>query len=129
MKMENIENILKSYLAPIAQFTILFGSFVTDRFNDRSDIDCAVFFDNKLSFEDRTRITGELEDIVGREIDLICLNQDDIIITMQALANGKVLFVHDICLYHLYKARKITEYLDFKLSRKIIEDALLGRVA
>lgn len=126
--MGNIETILKNYLTPIAQFTILFGSVVTDRFNDRSDIDCAVYFNSKPSYKDTARITGELEDIVGREVDLICLNQADIIITMQALANGKVLFVHDIGFYHLYKAKRITEYIDFKLSRKIIEDALLGRV-
>lgn len=129
MKTENIETLFTRYLTPIAQFAILFGSVVTDRFNDRSDIDCAVYFDNKLSFEDTARITGELVNLVGREVDLICLNQADIIITMQALANGKVLFTHDISRYHLYKAKKITEYIDFKRSRKIIEDALLGRVA
>jgi predicted nucleotidyltransferase len=127
--MESLKTNLTSYLAPIAQFAILFGSVVTDRFNDRSDIDCAVFFDHKLSFEEMSRITGELEDLVGREVDLICLNQADIIITMQALANGKVIFVHDVSFYHLYKAQKITEYIDFKISRKIIEDALLGRAA
>lgn len=68
-----------------------------------------------------------LTELMHRKVDLIVLNRSDIIITMQALANGKLILNNNPGKFLEYKAQKISEYIDFKRTRKIIEDNLVGK--
>jgi predicted nucleotidyltransferase len=123
-----ISDSIKKVVADKAEFALLFGSIVSDRFSSESDIDIGIYCKGgEISFEKKLDITLELESATNREIDLILLNASDLIITMQILANGKLIINHDPGLFLLFKAQKISEYIDFKRDRKIVEDHLLTR--
>jgi predicted nucleotidyltransferase len=123
-----IHDSIKNVLATHVEFALLFGSIVTNRTTAESDIDVGVYCKGgEISFEKKLDITLELESATNREIDLILLNASDLIITMQILANGKLIINHDPGLFLLFKAQKISEYIDFKRDRKIVEDHLLTR--
>jgi predicted nucleotidyltransferase len=113
-----------------AEFALLFGSITNDNFNIESDIDIAVYFNSEFNTkEKKAGIRREIIKSFDRDIDLIILNDADIIITMQVLANGDIIINENNSNFILFKVKKISEYLDFKISRKIIEDNMLnGRI-
>lgn len=51
----------------------LFGSVLTDRFHDGSDVDVMVSFapDEEWGLFDLVRMEHELKDIIGRKVDLV----------------------------------------------------------
>ena len=50
---------------------IIFGSLYNGNFTVESDVDIAIIRKNKLSFTEELEITTELEDILGRNVDII----------------------------------------------------------
>ena len=80
-KRNNIENV------------IIFGSLTKDDFNEESDIDIAIIGENKISDTVDLNLTLELEDFLGRSIDLIDINDEDIenIIKIEALNSDMVI--------------------------------------
>ena len=125
-----IEKILRELLQDKADFVFLFGSWAKGEaaVRSESDGDCAAFFHpaivEDLSYFDVAEQFGFL---VGRKLDLICLNTADIIIASQVVANGEVLFAKSKQQLLAYQADVMSRYLDFKQSRKIIEDNILIR--
>jgi predicted nucleotidyltransferase len=113
-----------------AEFALLFGSITNDNFNIESDIDIAIYFNSEFNTkEKKAGIRSEIFNSFDRDIDLIILNDADIIVTMQVLANGDIIINENNSNFILFKVKKISEYLDFKISRKIIEDNMLnGRI-
>lgn len=109
------------------RFALVFGSIITENFNEKSDIDIGVYSKNPPSLEEKTRLFKLIGEVTDREVDLIFLNDSDIIISMQILANGKLIVNNDPAFYNIFKAQKISQYPDFKLSRKVIEDHLTSR--
>jgi len=125
-----IEEILRELLHEKADFAFLFGSWAKgeDYITSESDVDCGAFFHlsvvKDLSYLD---IIDQFEFMVGRKLDLICLNTADIIIASQVVANGEELFATSKQQLLAYRAYVMSRYLDFKQSRKIIEDNILRR--
>ncbi len=80
-KRNNIENV------------IIFGSLTKDDFNEESDIDIAIIGENKISDTVDLNLTLELEDFLGRSIDLIDINDEEIenIIKIEALNSDMVM--------------------------------------
>ena len=113
-----------------AEFALLFGSAARGRLTPESDIDIGVYLKKRqIGFEEYLDLKSELSLVVERDVDLVVMNTCDVIIAMQVLANGVVIINNDPGLFVLYKARKISEYIDFKMDRKIIEDNILrGRL-
>jgi len=119
----------RKILAPHAEFAFLYGSAANGNLRKESDVDCAAYFKNGISKDAFIKLLFSLEDSLQRDVDLINLNSADIIITMQALANGKLIIDNNHSRFVVFKAQKLSEYIDFKQSRKIIEDNLLrGRL-
>lgn len=75
---------------------IIFGSLYSGNFTVESDIDIAIIRKNKLSFTEELEITTELEDILGRNVDVIDINDDNInnVIKFDAL-NSKFIISND----------------------------------
>jgi predicted nucleotidyltransferase len=120
---DNLVNLLKNKV----DFALLYGSILSDRFNAESDIDIAIFLKTyPKDIRDILDIRSSISKHFSREVDAIFLNSSDLIITMQVLANGELFITNDLKKFILYKARKISEYIDFKMSRRIIEDNLLN---
>lgn len=85
-KRNNIENV------------IIFGSLTKDDFNEESDIDIAIIGENKISDTVDLNLTLELEDFLGRSIDLIDINDEEIenIIKIEALNSDMVIIKNRI---------------------------------
>ena len=130
MTKNEIQTTLTKLLINKADFALLFGSWAkgNDHINSESDVDCGAFFHpdivNDKSYFD---IAEQFEIIVGRKLDLVCLNTADIIIASQIIATGEELFSHSKNQLDTYRANVMSRYLDFKQSRKIIEDNILIR--
>lgn len=117
---------LKEILGDKAEFALLFGSLAADKIHEYSDIDVAVYLKRAPgNIAERFSLRNQLSRHFYRDVDLILLNDSDIIITMQALANGEVIINNNPHFYIEFKARKLSEYADFKISRRIIEKNLL----
>jgi predicted nucleotidyltransferase len=85
MKNLNINNLL------------VFGSLLTDEFNEFSDIDVAVLGEEKLELDDILNIELTLEKILGRNIDLVDLRDlnIDIFIKITILNTAKTAYTTD----------------------------------
>lgn len=72
---------------------IIFGSLASGIFNEESDIDIAVISEDKISFKTELNITLELEELLGRNIDFIDINDENInnIIKIEALNSEEVI--------------------------------------
>ena len=106
-------------------FSYLFGSLFTERFNDESDIDLAIYEQDGQE-QGYLFWLKKLGPCTDHSLDLIILNSTDPIITMQILSKGRLLSCHDQNFLNLFKARKISEYIDFKKNRQGIEQQLMS---
>jgi predicted nucleotidyltransferase len=108
-------------------FILLMGSVGTDRFNDESDIDLAIYFKVQKSYEEMSQFNVKLMKTFDRDCDLVQLNNVDIIFARQAVETGSELLIANRQKMNIWKAQIFSYYPDFKMSRKIIEDNLLNR--
>ena len=91
---EQFKNI---FLNKNIQNVIIFGSLSNDNFNEESDIDIAVIPDSELTFNDEIDIESQLEDLLGREIDIININSDNVnvLIKFEALNSKLIVMKND----------------------------------
>jgi predicted nucleotidyltransferase len=129
-KKDEIRAILIELLFEKADFALLFGSWAKDnaRITRESDVDCGVFFNSDIvADQSYFDIAEHFELMVGRKLDIVCLNTADIIIASQVITTGEELFAKSKQQLVAYRTKIISRYLDFKKSRKIIEDNILVR--
>lgn len=124
---ENIKNTAKEILDTNLEFIFLVGSAGTERFHDESDIDLVVFWKDIPANKERTKAWIDLESKFNRDVELITLNKIDIIFARQVLEIGRLLWSNNDGLLLQWKMEVLSEYPDFKRSRKIIEDNILNR--
>jgi putative transposase len=84
---------------PEVRFCTLFGSAGRGRMTAHSDVDIAVAAEQKLPAETRSRLAAALSDRLGREVDLIDLQDVAGLILEQALCHSKVVKNADHLLY------------------------------
>ena len=89
---------LKNYLSKLdINNALVFGSIITDNFNEESDVDIAIFVTSKLTIKEILKLELFLEDLLERNIDVIDLNSDnlDIFIKIDILNDGKSIYTTD----------------------------------
>ena len=130
MQKKQIINTLSQVLADRVVFAMVYGSILKRSFNHKSDVDVALYLNhNEDTTDNLLKFQVELSEATGRDVDLVFLNRADLIITMQILTNGQLIVENDHRQFIEFKALKISQYIDFKMSRKIIEDNMLkGRI-
>lgn len=124
--MEKFEELIK-LIEPHAKFAFLMGSYGTDRFNDQSDIDIAVYFNGETSGPALTKLLSELMDHFERDVDLVDLRTIDPIYARQVLETGRLLFSKDPGLLVSWQSTQMSKYIDLKQGRAEIEKNLLKR--
>lgn len=107
------------------QFALLFGSFGTPYFSGQSDVDVAVQFPQPLSLSARVKLVAALEAAIARNVDLVDLRATDPILALQVLSSGRPLVTNDTRAYHQFAVRTLSEYMDLKLDRRPVEEALV----
>lgn len=72
---------------------IIFGSLALGEFNEESDVDIAVISKEKIPFNTELNITLELEELLGRSIGFIDINDESInnMIKIEALNSREVI--------------------------------------
>lgn len=125
--LQSISKTIHDALTDLAEFAYLMGSAETERFNKESDIDVAVFWKKTCSEDQKRECSIDLEKTFKRDVDLVSLNKIDVIFARQVLEKGRLLFDNNAGLHLNWKMEKLSEYPDFKASRKVIEDNILNR--
>ncbi len=89
---------LKNYLSKLdINNALVFGSIITDNFNEESDVDIAILGTSKLTIKEILKLELFLEYLLERNIDVIDLNSDnlDIFIKIDILNDGKSIYTTD----------------------------------
>lgn len=76
---------------------MIFGSILTDDFNEESDVDIAVLGNEKLKITDILNLELFFEDMLGRSIDVVDLTNEtlDIFVKVNILNTGKSIYSSD----------------------------------
>lgn len=88
---------IKEYLFNREEITMayLFGSFDTEDFTSRSDIDIAILSNREISYGECLKINSELEDLIGIPIDLNNIESLPEYIQVQVIMGERQLFSKD----------------------------------
>ncbi|PIV54168.1 MAG: nucleotidyltransferase [Elusimicrobia bacterium CG_4_10_14_0_8_um_filter_37_32] len=130
---KNLDKIGKIFLEKSVIFAYLFGSCVEGKVGKISDIDIAVYFDDKLTssvmFDKKLKIMAELSSLLDKdEIDIVILNDAYPLIEHRIIKNGKVIFSIDESRRIDYEVKAVMRYLDFKpYIEKYTKETLYGR--
>ncbi|MBI4826303.1 MAG: nucleotidyltransferase domain-containing protein [Nitrospirae bacterium] len=103
----------------------VFGSAASGRLTKESDVDIAVLCRRMPDFHEVLNITGEVSEIVNKEVDVVILNDSSPVIRMQVLKNGRLIKRKDDAIYNNFYVRTVKEYDDLKYIRKEAEDKIL----
>lgn len=128
---DSVNHIFRKYDDVV--FVYLFGSQLTGKIGPLSDIDFAVYFNDKLSkferFDLKLKIAGELSSSLKKdEIDLVILNEAYPLLEHRIVKYGKVIFSRDEKKRIDYEVKAVLRYLDFKpLIEKYVKETLYGR--
>lgn len=128
---EDIAESLKGYFRDKEEILLafIFGSAVSGRLTKDSDVDIAVLFRNIPGFSDILKVIGAVSDVIGREVDIVDLNNSSPIIRMQVLKNGKLIKKKDDTVYINFYVKAVKEYDDLRHIRKEAEEKILrGRM-
>lgn len=120
MNFEEIIHILNVKLN--CSVIILFGSYARGNQRIDSDVDIAIKSDTDISKQEIFDMTGELEQILKKDVDLVDLDSISDSFRYEILINGKILYCKNSFKFDLYKLDMFREYLELNESRKIIID-------
>lgn len=98
----------------------IFGSYATNKNNENSDLDIAVYLGGKPDGLIKLEILDELVGIYGREdIDLVILNKVDIVLQFQVIKYGRVVYMKDLLTKVLYECKTMNFYMDMEHFRNV----------
>ena len=104
----------------------LFGSTVSARLLEQSDVDIGVLYkpdcipDMMQRLQEQTELSGLLQ----REVDLVTLNQASPILGYQVLKYGECILKPDQRAANQFFVCTLNEYFDLKMCRRVIEQSL-----
>ena len=99
---------------PEVRLAFLFGSAATRGPNAARDVDVAVAFAQPLSLLQQGALCAQLEQIVGREIDLVDLDGASTLLRWEVVRTGIVLAARDRRDLVDFRARVPLEYFDLQ---------------
>lgn len=105
----------------------LFGSFLTINYNEKSDIDIAVFAKSKIEKEVFIKIKMELMKETEREIDLIDLWESNPVLDKEILFKGKNIYKKSEETKMNFEYRKIVLSAQYSDDVKVVIDKIKER--
>jgi len=92
----------------------LFGSVAKGAVGGLSDVDVAVLLSKgyDLTLDYRLYLMGELAEIIGREADVVILNEAPPLLRYEVIKFGKILYCRDEYERVAFEERTLDEYLD-----------------
>lgn len=118
-------------LGPHAACIVLFGSAAQGRLTANSDVDIA-YLPREIQGDAAVRWcqldrVAELDDALGRRVDLLDLSRSDPIINWQVIKTGAVIWGGESRAWAEFRLRVPTQYEDFKRERAAAEEVLARR--
>lgn len=113
---------------PEVRFAYVFGSAAAGRLGPESDYDVAVDAGRRLETEEVFELSGRLEGVVGRPVDVVDLSRAGPILKMQVLRYGKLILCRDRRAHIDFQMYTPSQYEDWKILRRPIDEALLRRI-
>jgi uncharacterized protein len=122
---EPIEGALRGFLTREGEAlgiaaAYLFGSVARRTAGPRSDVDVAVLYEQgPPPGLGRFRLEGELEDLLGRPVQLVVLDQASPDLVHRVLRDGVLLLERDRCRRIDFEVRSRAEYFDLEPLRRL----------
>jgi predicted nucleotidyltransferase len=99
---------------PEVRFALLFGSAASRGPEAARDVDVAVSFARPTTLMERGRLAGALEDAVGREVDLVDLDEASTLLRFEVVKTGRPVAVGDAAALTRFRALVPLEYYDLE---------------
>ena len=107
--LDRLQTVLRQ---PSIPFSVLHGSVAAGQDTPVSDVDVAVYVEERDRF---LRLVVALDEALPeRRVDVMNLAHQPAWVVYRVLASGEIIHVADEALYHEVKFRAMREYLDFK---------------
>jgi len=108
----------------------LYGSVLSEAFNEDSDIDCAIHCNEKDFKTALFDIKPEIEIILKRDLDLVNIKTANPDFATEIIANGKLIYTKDQIFKDQYEMKILSEYLTLEEDRAIVLENIYktGRV-
>jgi len=107
----------------------LFGSEAADRATSRSDVDLGALFATRPSAASLMAARRELEELLGRAVDLVDLERASPVLAMQVLRHGRLVADRNPAHRVRFTAGLPGRYEDVAILRRPAERLLLARLA
>jgi len=107
----------------------LFGSWARGTARPESDVDLGVLFARPPTTRERFEAAVDLGGLLGRDVDLIDLDQAPPVLARQVLRHGRLRVDRNPARRAAFFSRVVSLYDDLKIVRREAERALLERVA
>ena len=126
-----IENKIRKFFEdkPNVVSVDLFGSYAQQKENEKSDVDIAILceYNNIPTPLELIDWREDLESIIHKKVDLVCLNDVSPILGMQVDQYRKNLLMRNNRLYVNYQMKLFTMYAELKELRQPMEKNILER--
>jgi len=113
------------------KFALLFGSFANDTANNLSDIDIAIYTENKLDILEFGMLVSDLESVTEKRIDLVELKnlyKINAKLAFNIVDSHKLIFCNDEDKYIDFKSNTMQYYFDIKPMYEMFDKQLLKRL-
>jgi len=130
--MKRITEIINNYLIDKKEVkaAYLFGSTVSGKDVAGSDVDIALltepYKDRRESYRGRFRYQAEISRLIGRDVDLVFLQETGELLSFQILKKGKVIFERDKDALRGFRASRVIQCLDFRFLMKRMEKGMIA---
>jgi len=130
--MKSIKEIINNYLIDKKQVkaAYLFGSTVAGKDVAGSDVDIALltepYKDRMDNYRARVRYQAEISRLIGRDVDLVFLQEAGELLSFQILEKGEVIFERDKEAHRGFRASRVIQCLDFRFVRERMEKGMIA---
>lgn len=109
-------------------FAYIFGSYVSGRMREDSDIDIAIYLSKEMDVDEYLNFKMTLTDICKREVDLIILNEATPLLKYQIYKKHILLFTQDKTIESNFKVKTLFEYNDVKRYLDLSYNTMIKRL-
>lgn len=106
------------------KFIYLFGSFAKGEGREDSDIDLAIYTEEKISSYELFLMANKLSFEVKRDVQIVDLRDIDTVFAAQIVGNREELYCEDEIIKANYNIRAFKDYAKLNEERKVILDAI-----
>ena len=132
MTLTQIQQVIKNEILKLKTIKMiyLYGSVLSEAFNDESDIDCAIYCNESDFKTGLFDIKPEIELILKRDLDLVNIKTANPDFATEIIANGKLIYTKDQLFKDQFEMKILSEYLTLEEDRAIVLENIYktGRV-